>query len=68
MKKDKKAQLRRGKGEGGRRGEAHLAHHQVYFIQLLRERRSWVGAYNTDYENNKIMQEHWRDLISAGAA
>ena len=27
-----------------------------------------MGAYNTDHENNKIMQEHWRDLISSGAA
>lgn len=26
-----------------------------------------MGAYHTDHENNKITQEHWRDLISAGA-
>lgn len=63
LEKDKTLQLRRGEGK-----KAHfLAHHQVYFIQLLRGRRSWVGAYNTDHENNKIMQEHWRDLISSGA-
>lgn len=48
MEKDKKLQLSRRKG-----GKAHLAHHQVYFIQLLWERRSWVGAHNTDYESGR---------------
>lgn len=23
-----------------------------------------MGAHNTDHENNKIKQEHWKDLIS----
>lgn len=26
-----------------------------------------MGAYNTEHKNNKIMQEHWSDLISAVA-
>lgn len=52
---------------GVQKKKAHfLAHHQVYFIQLVWGRRSWVGAHNTDHENNKIMQEHWRDFISSG--
>lgn len=40
LEKDKTLQLRRREGK-----KAHfLAHHQVYFIQLLSGRRYWVGT------------------------